>query len=340
MNVFGLKQSLAMARKLGDNLCVMGPSGIGKSQIIQQFGKDLNVKVHTHTLYGDPISVLGIPRLGSEFTEFQKSMLLKCEEGDIIFLDEITNCHMTTVSTVWTALSGGEIGGNPFPSNIQFVLAGNWAHQSQAAKDLPVPLIGRLAIYDYAGPTADEMLDYMTTHSWHPLIKTLLHKNPDLIVDKSDQGDQKPFHCPRQWESVSNLMNNYPDIDLDPHIISRVGEVAFQRLKLFTDIGHTLLDNAEILNDPENIDTSGLDTEQAMWVQLYSLVEHFTPEKYLQISKFLVRMHPENQIMFLKLLDKNVLSQWVMDETVREYSDYMMNENKDVWDKVTGRTMT
>ena len=344
MSVQKLLDALAIAREMGDTICILGRPGIGKSQIVKQFAESIGVECHVHLLYGDPISVLGIPKLGKEFTEFQKSMLLKCKPGDIIFLDEITNCHMMTVATTWSAISDNVIGGHSFPEGVQFVTAGNNKEHSKSAKDLPKPMISRLVMHEFDGPTPDEFLDYMNSHEWDSLVKAFLHKNPHMISATDLEDDQSPFHCPRQWESVSNLVRyiGYDHTDVASHIISRVGQFAYQKFLTYVELKDKLLNIEDILKDPENIDITALEQDQVAWIQIYMLLDHFIVENFLPITKFIKRLRPEDQVLFIKLVknDSKLLTEWAYHEDTHDEFARLIDGNKIDFKVLTGQSFS
>lgn len=340
MSVKTFLKRLETARGTKQTLFVTGPTGIGKSEIVKQFAESKGVNCHIHTLYGDSISVLGIPKLGTEFTEFQKSMILKCKEGDIVFLDEITNCESLTVATVWSLISDGMIGGHKLPENVQIVLAGNNPDHSKIAKILPEPLRARLVIHEYNGPTKEEFQTFAAKTGYHPMVSSFLSVNFDMMSSLKTEDDQKSFPCPRKWHYVSDLLNyvNPDDIndgntDLFMEVSCRIGESAAQRFRTYFELNHKITSNEEILKDPENVSIENLKDERIQWIQIFNIIRDFKEDTFLPFSKYLQRMSPENQILFLSILSnahEKVLQEWMMNDDCVDIVNKIMDKNQNL----------
>jgi len=348
MSVKELNRKLEIARATKSNLLIRGPVGVGKTRIIEQFAESKGVNCKTATLYGDPISVLGIPKLNSEYTEFSKSFLIKdIEDHDIIFIDEISNASIQSISCIMQLLSDREIGGHKIPPNVQIILACNGIQHSKAARAMPNALLNRVSIFDYDGPTGPEFTDYMLSNDWNPVLSSFLSKSPEMIIQKEIPDEQKPMYTPRSIESVNNLLNEFWDFspestnNIGSDIVERCGDVFYQRLRTYMELGVYLLDPLDIIKKPLDIDIKNIvKNERVAWITLYSLVPLFEEKTAEAIASFIGRMTPENQWLFYMLLPEVKRAEWANNDAAAVVLEKLIKKNKKLIHTIKGDTLT
>lgn len=125
-----------------------GPPGIGKSAIIKQFAKDLNLKVYDIRLTQiDSTDLRGVTYLDKETkrtTNYLPDFLPEKGEleaegfvGAVFFLDEITAAEHRLRASSYQLVLDREVGHNyKLPKNVWVVAAGNGLEDGSIAFDM------------------------------------------------------------------------------------------------------------------------------------------------------------------------------------------------------------
>lgn len=157
-------------------LCLMGPAGIGKTEIVAQVAKEQDLALCSYSLvHHTRQSLLGLPRLEereqdgemvsctrytmSEIVdEIHQTIEKTGKEEGILFLDEF-NCASDSVRPVMLQLLQDKMLGCHKLPNWVLILAGNPTSYNKSAKELDPVTMDRLRLM-YLEPDLDAWLDY------------------------------------------------------------------------------------------------------------------------------------------------------------------------------------
>ncbi|MDO4531451.1 MAG: AAA family ATPase, partial [Bacillota bacterium] len=185
-----------MERRRARPICLMGPSGIGKTEIVRQAAMENNLAFLSYSItHHTRQSIIGLPRLiegqanGSRcsMTEYTMSEIIAqiyqtMEESGkkegILFLDEF-NCVSESLRPIMLQLlQDKSFGPHPIPDGWMLVLAGNPPEYNHAANDLDAVTADRMRIL-HIEPDYPAWRDYITKHNVHPLILSYLDNHPE-----------------------------------------------------------------------------------------------------------------------------------------------------------------
>ena len=214
----------AMDRRRARPLCLLGPAGLGKTEIVRQVAEEsglafLSYSITHHTRQ----SIIGLPRLvdgkvGGEscsMTEYTMSEIIADvyrtmdatgkTEG-ILFLDEF-NCASDSLHPIMMQLlQDKSFGPHAIPDGWMLVLAGNPSAYNRSARDLDAVIADRMRVMhiqpDYAAWRA-----YMSARQIHPVVLSYLdnHKDHFYIYRREESGTA--LATARGWEDLSVMMN-------------------------------------------------------------------------------------------------------------------------------------
>ena len=224
--------SYRMNRRRARPVCLMGPAGIGKTEIVRQVAEEqglafLSYSVTHHTRQ----SAIGLPRLiqreigGKEvsMTEYTMSEIIAevyrvtqetgRSEG-ILFLDEF-NCASETLRPIMLQLLQAKtFGPHAIPDGWMLVLAGNPAEYNASASTLDAVTADRMRML-HLRADYDAWRAYMTHHSIHPIVLSYLddHRRQFYVFEKGSDGTA--LVTARGWEDLSVMLRMMEEQDFE-----------------------------------------------------------------------------------------------------------------------------
>lgn len=212
-----------MDRRRARPVCLMGPAGIGKTEIVRQVAEEqglafLSYSVTHHTRQ----SAIGLPRLVereiegrtvslTEYTmseiiaEVYRTMQESGKREGILFLDEF-NCASETLRPIMLQLLQSKtFGPHAIPEGWMLVLAGNPVEYNASASALDAVTADRMRML-HLRADYDAWRNYMVRHSIHPIVLSYLddHKSQFYVYEKGADGTA--LTTARGWEDLSVML--------------------------------------------------------------------------------------------------------------------------------------
>ncbi|MBQ9850367.1 MAG: AAA family ATPase [Clostridia bacterium] len=200
-----------------------GPSGVGKSQLVQQLkdeiaaktGKSVTVTDVRLMLY-NPIDLRGIPTSNEDKT---LAIWLKpkifdmnpsSETINILFLDEISAAPPSVQAAAYQITLDRTVGEHKLPDNCIVIAAGNRVTDKSVAYKMPKALANRLCHIEIQA-------DFKSWRDWavksgiNQKVIGFISFKRDSLMDFDAGKDDNAFPTPRSWEMVSNILNTVDD---------------------------------------------------------------------------------------------------------------------------------
>ena len=210
---------------------LMGPPGIGKTQIMEQIAAETGVGLVAYTItHHTRQSAIGLPFIekrsfnGVEFTvtEYTMSEILASvyqlmertglREG-ILFLDEI-NCVSETLSPMMLQfLQCKTFGNQHLPEGWLIVAAGNPPEYNKSVRDFDVVTLDRVKRIDVAENFA-VWKEYAYRKGLHGAIISYLDIKKENFYRIETTVDGLQFATARGWEDLSELILAYEQLDI------------------------------------------------------------------------------------------------------------------------------
>lgn len=207
-----------VARRRARPICLMGPAGIGKTEIVTQVAQELDLALCSYSLvHHTRQSLLGLPRLEtctidgidqsctrytmSEIVDaIHATMTATGRKKGILFLDEF-NCVNESIRPVMLQLLQDKtLGTHAIPDGWMLVLAGNPTQYNKGAKELDAVTMDRLRILQVV-PDLKSWLPYGRSHGIHPTVISFLEENPTCFYRHNATTNE--LVTPRGWEDLS-----------------------------------------------------------------------------------------------------------------------------------------
>ena len=261
MPITKLLKSIILAYKSKKPLAVVGPSGIGKTAIMEQARAALS------KIYGRPFQLtcmiasqklpedftgIPIPDMEEKVVDFLKLRELPRDGYGLLFLDELNQADSTVLRTLFELLGSRTLGTYTLPENWSIVAAMNPDGKNyQTTK--PTPALRRRLSWIEVGLDVAGFIRHAKENKFHPSIIEYLMKNNDKILNETSLQTGKVFSNPAAWENASDILNVMgPDdhvYDMLPLLAGYVGKkFAVDFIKYFESY-HSQIDPKDILND-------------------------------------------------------------------------------------------
>ena len=212
-------------------ILLMGPPGIGKTQIMEQAARDCGVALVAYTItHHTRQSAVGLPFIRqkhygekdvsvTEYTmsEIISSIYAKIEatglkEG-ILFIDEINCVSETLAPTMLQFLQCKTFGNQAVPAGWVIVAAGNPPEYNKSVRDFDIVTLDRVRRMDIE-PNLEVWKEYARSANIHSAILSYLELHPQNFYQVNADVDGTQFVTARGWEDLSELLCTYEKIDL------------------------------------------------------------------------------------------------------------------------------
>lgn len=211
-------------------MLLMGPPGIGKTQIMEQIAKERRIGLVAYTItHHTRQSAVGLPFIqqksyqGKQFsvTEYTMSEIIasvyeKVEQTGIcegiLFIDEINCVSETLAPTMLQFLQGKTFGNQKLPEGWIIVAAGNPPEYNKSVREFDVVTLDRLKKMDVEA-NFEVWKEYAYQQGIHPAVISYLELRKQNFYRIETTVDGKQFATARGWEDLSQLIQVYESIE-------------------------------------------------------------------------------------------------------------------------------
>ena len=212
-------------------MLLIGPPGIGKTQIMEQIAKECEIGLVSYTItHHTRQSAVGLPFIrkdtfgGKEvsITEYTMSEIIASvyekmretglKEG-ILFIDEINCVSETLAPTMLQFLQCKTFGNQAVPEGWIIVAAGNPPEYNKSVREFDMVTLDRVRRMRIE---ADFLVwkEYAVKRHIHPALLTYLDLWPANFYVVENDVDGMQFVTARGWEDLSSLMKVYEELGI------------------------------------------------------------------------------------------------------------------------------
>ncbi|MBE5704729.1 MAG: AAA family ATPase [Ruminococcus sp.] len=207
-------------------ILLMGPPGIGKTQIMEQVARECGIALVSYTItHHTRQSAVGLPFIvkknyGEEefsVTEYTMSEIISSvydkmektglKEG-ILFIDEINCVSETLAPMMLQFLQGKTFGNQKVPEGWVIVTAGNPPEYNKSVREFDVVTLDRIKKIDVEADF-DVWKEYAYQQGIHPAVISYLELRRKNFYRVENTVDGKIFATARGWEDLSRLIQVY-----------------------------------------------------------------------------------------------------------------------------------
>ena len=210
---------------------LMGPPGIGKTQIMEQIAGECGIGLVSYTItHHTRQSAVGLPMIkteefdGNEYsvTEYTMSEIIAGvykaikEQGHregILFIDEINCVSETLIPTMLQFLQCKTFGNQKVPEGWIIVAAGNPPEFNRSVREFDMVTYDRLRVINIDADL-EVWREYAREREIHNAILSYLDIRPQNFYRVEADVDGLKFVTARGWEDMSSLMYVYEELGI------------------------------------------------------------------------------------------------------------------------------
>ena len=210
---------------------LMGPPGIGKTQIMEQIASECGIGLVSYTItHHTRQSAVGLPMIkteefdGKEYsvTEYTMSEIISGvykavkEQGHregILFIDEINCVSETLIPTMLQFLQCKTFGNQKVPEGWIIVAAGNPPEFNRSVREFDMVTYDRLRVINIDADL-EVCREYAREREIHNAILSYLDIRPQNFYSVMADVDGLKFVTARGWEDMSSLMYVYEELGI------------------------------------------------------------------------------------------------------------------------------
>lgn len=212
-------------------ILLMGPPGVGKTQIMEQIARELEIGLVAYTItHHTRQSAVGLPFIKEEsfegknysVTEYTMSEIIASvyrkmrdsgQKEGILFIDEINCVSETLAPTMLQFLQCKTFGNQAVPEGWLIVAAGNPPEYNKSVRDFDMVTLDRVR-YMTVEANLKVWKEYARAQHIHGAILSYLELRPQNFYRVEADVDGMQFVTARGWEDLSNLMSVYEEMDI------------------------------------------------------------------------------------------------------------------------------
>lgn len=221
-------------------LILMGPPGIGKTAIVAQIAKRMDINFVSYSItHHTRQSALGLPYIDKATFDDRSYRVSRYTMSEIIaavhdsiersgvrsgilFLDEINCASETLMPAMLQFLQYKTFGQHRLPAGWVIVCAGNPPEYNRSAREFDPAMMDRMKRIDIEADL-EVWLNYAVAHGVHPVITTFLANKPDSFYKVRAVSGGARIVTARGWEDLSRIIYAYDaeKLPVDLNLVSQ-----------------------------------------------------------------------------------------------------------------------
>lgn len=206
-------------------LFLLGPAGVGKTEIAEQAAKECGIGFVSYNLtHHTRQSAVGLPAIvnekysGNSYESTRYTVpeivdaVYQCishgQKEGILFVDEVNCVSETMLAVMLQFLQNKTFGTHRIPQGWVIVSAGNPVEYNRSARRFDAVTRDRIRVISVE-PDADTWIQYAEKKGMHPTVISFIQNNRESIYVFQKKGKDLSIVTPRGWEDLSNALKGY-----------------------------------------------------------------------------------------------------------------------------------
>lgn len=294
-----MKALLASLLRAGETVLIVGPPGLGKSEIVAQVADALDhTLLVTHPVVDDPTDYKGMPAIvpradgspGATFLPFgDLARMLEATSPTLVFLDDLGQAPPSVQAAVMQLVLARRINGHAVSPHVRFVAATNRRQDRAAVTGLIAPLLDRFTAVLEMEYDPEDWVAWGLENGMPPELLAFARFRPEAMGGGEPPRDMRKTPTPRSVAALGRLVAGG---HLDPELLAgAAGEAFATEFLAFQRTWASLPDPAEVHLNP---DAAPVPTQpDVLFALMGALAHRATPTTLEATVRYLARVPPE-----------------------------------------------
>ena len=276
---------------------IWGSPGVGKSSIIGQLARSLNLALRDiRALLLDPVDLRGLPYVADGRSKWATPEFLPIDGSGILLLDELNAAPAMVQTAFYQLVLDRRLGDYVLPDGWVIIAAGNQDADRAHTTRMPTPLRNRFVHLDFE-VDAQEWSEWAIGADIRPEVVAFIRFRPQLL--SAFDRDANAFPSPRSWEFVSRILDSSPDASLEHEMFAgTVGPAGATEFSGFLRMFRELPNIDAILLNPTG--ESVPDSPAAQYAVASALANRASDTNFDRICLYLDRMPTEFRVLSVR----------------------------------------
>jgi hypothetical protein len=289
---------------------VIGPPGVGKSDIIKETMRNVGLQpIVMNLAMCDPTDIKGCPTFvetpdGRKQLEWVKMKQFLTGEPIGLFLDELFQAPVATMNVAAALILEKRVDDLNLHPESWVVFASNRQEDKAGTNRVPSHIPNRCTMYFGPDANIEDWTSWALDHDIAIEVVQFLRMKPDALHKFNPSELVNP--TPRQWAWVGREIKRMPETIRFETVAGRVGEGLSSELNAFIKIADKLPPKEKILLEPKTApvpeEPSALYLVTGMLAQasnattfdsICTYAERIPPEFQAMLVKYAMQLHPE-----------------------------------------------
>ena len=289
---------------------VQSSPGMGKSTIMRNVARKLNLKLIDHRLSTSaPEDLSGLPRFDqngyASFAPFSDLFPLKGmplvgnTDGWMVFLDEFNSASKSVQAASYKLILDKMTGQHPLHEKVILTAAGNLSTDRAITNPISTAMQSRVVHLEMEISHQEWLEDVAFAEGYDSRIIAFLSQYPSKLMDFRPDHSEKTFCCPRTWEFTNRLIQgkNVPD-SMTPLLAGTITSGTAVDFVQFTKIFHNMVTIKDILADPDNCHVP--DEPSPKWAVIAHMMEKVDDKNFTDLATYANRFTLDFKVLFYR----------------------------------------
>lgn len=297
---------------------IISSPGIGKSSLVKDASRELNLKVIDDRLStADPTDLKGLPNFDKDgkayFAPFTETYPvvgtplptdpIYDQDGKItgthqydgwnLFFDELPAATRSVQAAAFKPILDKMIGQNHLHPRLVMTAAGNLLTDRSVVNPLVTAMQTRLVTLHLVEDQEEWLADVAFKKNFDPRIIGFISQFGDKLMDFRPDHKDNTFACPRTWEKLNNQLKSYNargiqlNDDHVPLLAGYVGSGIALEFLQYTKVWTKLVSVKQVLADPATIPIP--QEPEIKWATVSMLMQHVDDKNFAAMSTYVNR---------------------------------------------------
>ncbi|EPR40874.1 ATPase associated with various cellular activities AAA_5 [Desulfovibrio sp. X2] len=308
-----LKQALSLAVRNRFPVLVVGPPGVGKSEIVAQVaaaeGFDL---VLTHPVIADPTDYKGMPFVvegRAEFLPFgDLRAIIEADRPTVCFMDDLGQAPAAVQAAAMQLLLARRVGGHAVSPEVTFVAATNRRQDRAGVQGILEPVKSRFVSILHLEPDVEDWCAWAAGQRLPHELTAFVRLRPELLTSFEPSRDMANSVSPRTVAHVGALLaaagapgnsdGSLPREVLAEMVAGAAGPAFAQEFMAFVRVYGLIPDPRAVLADPGAAAVPG--EISALYALCLALAARAAPDNFPAFAAYAGRLPAEFSVLMMR----------------------------------------